>query len=291
MEEKSTTKDIIDITTNGTGYLCRRDVSEVVIQNNKLGTALNGDLVEVYVKEKKGRREGVVLRVLERAKDEFVGIVEKENGEYFLIPDNKRVHRDIKIVGDTSKLSANIKALVKLTKWDNPEEDPEGKLLRVLGQPGVHEVEMQSIILGRGFDPNFPASVERAAEKIRETKKEFFEREIPKRTDLRNTITFTIDPYNAKDFDDAISVKKLEDGKVEIGVHIADFSTYVLEGDEIDKEARERGTSIYLVDRTIPMLPEVLSNDVCSLNPNEDKLTFSGVFILDKNAEIFVIYI
>jgi len=215
-------------------------------------------------------------------------------------PDEYRVYADFSIASSLLKGAVDgDKVQVKLLKWDDYLKNPEGEVVRVLGKKGQHNVEMESIVLDKGFDTRFPAEVEREAEQIEKTKNEIMAAEIATigkehgRRDFRDTLTFTIDPIDAKDFDDAISFKEILDDKTagtaplyEIGVHIADVSHYVREGNALDKEALRRGSSVYLVDRTVPMLPEVLSNDVCSLNPNEDKLTFTASFIMDASGHI-----
>lgn len=233
---------------------------------------------------------GEVTRIMERAKETFVGTVDVEQGLYFLIPDDKKMYTDIVIAPDDAKQAGlekdqKVQIHLNLAGWTDPKKNPIGKVLRILGKKGENNVEMESIVLEKGFEMNFPPGVEQEAEEI-ERNKEITAEEIAKRRDIRDTMTFTIDPFDAKDFDDAISFKIMGDGLYEIGVHIADVSHYVCEGSALDKEAVKRGCSIYLVDRTIPMLPEVLSNDVCSLNPHEDKLTFSAIFTIDDHARI-----
>ena len=178
------------------------------------------------------------------------------------------------------------KVQAQIVDWKDPSKGPEGKVIKILGKKGVHEVEMQSIILEKGFELDFPQEVEKDAHKILDDSKKDFDEEIKNRKDFRNVLTFTIDPSDAKDFDDALSFQKVSDELFQVGVHIADVSHFVKTAGIIDKEARRRGTSVYLVDRTIPMLPEILSNDLCSLKPDEDKLTFSAVFVINKNAEV-----
>ena len=170
-----------------------------------------------------------------------------------------------------------------MTDWKAGEKNPEGEIIKVLGAPGEHETEIHSILAEYGLPYSFPEEVEREAEEI---DRRILDSEVAKRRDMRKICTFTIDPKDAKDFDDALSIQKLENGNWEIGVHIADVSHYVVPGTMLDDEAYDRATSVYLVDRVVPMLPEVLSNDVCSLRPNENKYTFSAVFELDENADV-----
>jgi ribonuclease R len=260
---------------------------DIEIQNDYINTALNRDTVEIALLPKvEGERlHGEVIKIIKRAKTQFVGTIEKKDGLSFLAPDDQRMYTDI-ILSPEENIEDGMKVLVEMTDWTDPKKNPEGKILEVLGKKGEHNVEMKAIVLGHGFDTSFPIDVEKSAKEIENKKIEILNAEIPKRKDFRNVITVTIDPPDAKDFDDALSVKTLENGNYEIGVHIADVSHYVTPGSPIDKEAQKRATSIYLVDRTIPMLPEVISNDVCSLNPNEDKLAYSAVFEITKTGEI-----
>ena len=278
----------ITITSRGVGYLPNDLFEEdIEIPNNYTNTALNKDTVEIVLHPKiEGERiRGEVVKIIERAKTRFVGVVEKEDGLLFLAPDDKRMYVDILLPPD-SKVENGIKVLAELTHWSDPKKNPEGKIIKILGKKGEHNVEMQAIVLEHGFEAGFPSYVERAAAEIENKKRDILQAEIGRRKDFRSIMTMTIDPPDAKDFDDAISIKNLKNGNVEVGVHIADVSHYVTPGDDIDKEAQKRATSIYLVDRTIPMLPEVISNDVSSLNPGEDKLTYSAVFELTKNGDV-----
>ena len=278
----------ITITSRGVGYLPNDLFEEdIEIPNNYTNTALNKDTVEIVLHPKiEGERiRGEVVKIIERAKTRFVGVVEKEDGLLFLAPDDKRMYVDILLPPD-SKVENGIKVLAELTHWSDPKKNPEGKIIKILGKKGEHNVEMQAIVLEHGFEAGFPSYVERAAAEIENKKRDILQAEIGRRKDFRSIMTMTIDPPDAKDFDDAISIKNLKNGNIEVGVHIADVSHYVTPGDDIDKEAQKRATSIYLVDRTIPMLPEVISNDVSSLNPGEDKLTYSAVFELTKNGDV-----
>ena len=278
----------ITITSRGVGYLPNDLFEEdIEIPNNYTNTALNKDTVEIVLHPKiEGERiRGEVVKIIGRAKTRFVGVVEKEDGLLFLAPDDKRMYVDILLPPD-SKVENGIKVLAELTHWSDPKKNPEGKIIKILGKKGEHNVEMQAIVLEHGFEAGFPSYVERAATEIENKKRDILQAEMGKRKDFRSIMTMTIDPPDAKDFDDAISIKNLKNGNVEVGVHIADVSHYVTPGDDIDKEAQKRATSIYLVDRTIPMLPEVISNDVSSLNPGEDKLTYSAVFELTKDGDV-----
>ncbi|MDB5238891.1 MAG: rnr [Candidatus Parcubacteria bacterium] len=295
----------ISTIAKGAGFLDDPDPTKesIYIEPGFLNTALNNDTVEVRVENRKMRgvmeRVGVVTRVIERAKTAFVGTIDTkpggaERGDVILIPDDKRMYTSILIpAAAAAGLVDGLKVYVEIdfASWKDAQKRPTGKVIRILGKKGVNDVEMESIVLEKGFAVGFPPEVEREAREIGTKGKIITAEEIADRRDMRTTQTFTIDPFDAKDFDDAISFKELPGAggdakRYEIGVHIADVSHYVREGSALDKEAVKRGCSVYLVDRTIPMLPEVLSNDVCSLNPHEDKLSFSAIFVMNDKAEI-----
>ncbi len=281
----------ISITSKGTGYVDigepnkdkkRNKGEDPEIDYKHLNTALHGDTVEILLHPKgSGRQTAEVIKILKRVKNRFTGLLEIENGMYFLKPDDTKMYTDI-LVHQDSLLGATEgqKVFVEITSWTDAKKAPIGKVVKVLGRPGDNNVEMHAIAIEKGFDAELPSGVEAEARKIKE--RGITEEDLKNRRDFRQTLTFTIDPADAKDFDDAISFKELSADEFEVGIHIADVSHYVQIGSELDKEARERGTSVYLVDRTIPMLPEVLSNDLCSLVPNEDRLTMSAVFVLNK---------
>lgn len=294
---------IISVTQTGVGYATVAGFDEdVQIQPQFLNTALHGDEAEIILfpllrrsagegepKTEGERLSGEVTRILKRAKTEFVGTIDKRKGSGFAFvkPDDRRMYMDIFISPfQSKKLQNGYKALVKIKKWDDPKKNPEGEIVRILGKKGDNDTEMESIIAEKGFQSGFPLKVEKEAEALGKKSKPIPRKDISERTDFRGVTTFTIDPEDAKDFDDAISFRHVTDNLFEIGVHIADVSHYVREGSELDKEALHRGVSVYLVDRTIPMLPEVLSNDICSLNPREDKLTFSAVLTMTPNGDI-----
>lgn len=288
VQKKTKAEGIIDITRSGSAYVIMNNVQlkDVFIHQKNLGNALDGDLVSINVFGGRNSRklEGEVVEVLERAKTEFVGLVEVVGKFAFLIPDSPKMHVDIYI--PLSKLNGakhGEKAIAKMVDWPADASSPFGEIIDVLGKPGEHDVEMYSILAQYGFPHKFPAHVEKAADEI---PIEITQEEINKRKDFREVTTFTIDPIDAKDFDDALSIQKLENGNFQVGVHIADVTHYVQEDSIIDKEAIERATSIYLVDRVIPMLPEVLSNNVCSLRPNEEKLCFACVFEITEKAKV-----
>lgn len=261
---------------------------DVAIRLEHIKHALPGDTVLVEVTDQKidDMNQGMVVEIIKRAKTKFVGTVQKDR-DCFVIPDSQKVYVYLNLPeSEAAKVAHNDKVYVELDKWDDAKERPDVKVLQVIGKKGVHEVEIRSIILEKGFDAEFAEAVLRDADEMKAKWSPIPESEIAKRRDMRDTLTFTIDPIDAKDFDDALSIKNLDNGNYEIGVHIADVSHYVTPGTIIDKEAYERQFSVYLVDRTIPMLPEVLSNDLCSLNPNEEKLAFSAIFELNKNGDV-----
>jgi ribonuclease R len=278
----------------GTGFMAHPDLKEdIVIERENLGIALDGDIVEVsYPTPRPGQRaEGKVTKVIKRVHNELIGVVkERTPGDptsLYLQPDSHRIHiRPALPASDGGNVG--MKVAVTLVDWTDPATEPKASVIEVLGRAGDHETEMRAIIRGGGFALDFPKAVATAAEDIHARRDEIFReaQSDPKRRDMRDVTTMTIDPVDAKDFDDALSLRTLENGNVEVGIHIADVSHYVREGEPIDDEAQERGTSVYLVDRVIPMLPEVLSNDLCSLRPHEDRLAFSAVFELNPNAEI-----
>ncbi len=277
----------VDMKRTGKAYVITEELGEdVYIAPNNTSHALNGDKVKVRLFPKRqGRKiEGQIMEILERAKTEFVGVIQATKKYAFLIPDNPNMPVDIFIPLEKLHGAANgLKAVARITDWPRESNTPFGEITTVLGTPGDNDVEMNSILVEFDFPVRFPESVEKEAERL---PVEITSYEIQQRRDFRDTLTITIDPEDAKDFDDALSLKKLENGHWEVGVHIADVSWYVRPGSGIDREAFERGTSVYLVDRVIPMLPEKLSNSVCSLKPNEDKLCFSAVFQLDDEAHV-----
>jgi ribonuclease R len=278
----------------GIGFVAHPDLEEdIVIERESLGFALDGDVVEIELKAKAAdkRQEGVVVRVVKPAHRELIGTVKErtENGQMmkYVQPDNTRIHIRPLLPNATAN-DMGMKVVVEIESWKNPLLDPLAKITEIIGRAGDHETEMQAIIRSGGFSKSFPDSVQETAHKLYESKEQVFSDALrdPKRKDMRGITTMTIDPADAKDFDDALSCRTLPNGNIEVGIHIADVSHYVVEGQPLDQEAKERGTSVYLVDRVIPMLPEVLSNDLCSLRPNEDRLAFSAVFELDSDAHI-----
>ncbi len=283
-------RGIISVTSKASGYVPAEGFEEdIEIPAGFLNTALHGDTVEVGLRprERGARASGEVLAVVSRAKETFIGVVEKRGEECHVMADDRRMYADIVILKVAAKdLQNGQKVLVHLEKWDDPQKNPEGRVIKVLGQSGDTEVEMAAITLAQGFEMEYSAEVIHDAEKLQAESKEKEAAEILKRRDFRDIFTFTIDPADAKDFDDAISYEKKDSGTYEIGVHIADVSYYVKEGGALDREARKRGTSVYMIDRVVPMLPEIISNDLCSLNPHENKMTFSAVFTFSKEGVI-----
>ncbi|MFZ4581330.1 MAG: ribonuclease R [Paludibacter sp.] len=268
-------------------YLLPDDGGELVfIPERKTNHALLNDKVKVflYASRKNQTPEGEVVEIIKRAKDTFVGILQVSDNFAFLISDNKVLTTDIFIPKSKLKDGKNgQKAVVKLLEWEPNLKNPVGEVIDVLGDKGDNTVEMHAILAEFGLPYKYPTDVEAAANKMDAG---ITPEEVSKRIDMRQVTTFTIDPRDAKDFDDALSLRKLSNGLWEVGVHIADVTHYIRPGSIIEREAQQRATSVYLVDRTIPMLPEHLSNGICSLRPNEDKLTYSVIFQMNDNAEI-----
>ena len=278
----------VDMTADGSAYIIPEDEFEkdIFVAPKKLKNALHGDTVKAYVFAKKSGRknEGEVVEIIKRAKSDFTGVIKISDRFAFVIADDKKMMHDIFVpLADTLEAKNGQRVLVTLSDWPESAKNPIGMVKHVLGNQGENNTEMNAILAQYGFPLEFPPQVEKEASAIPE---EIPAAEIAKRKDFRNILTFTIDPADAKDFDDAISYQKLPNGNHEIGVHIADVSHYVIQGTDLDKEAYSRATSVYLVDRVIPMLPERLSNGVCSLRPHEDKLCFAAVFELDEQANI-----
>ncbi|MBL85459.1 MAG: ribonuclease R [Winogradskyella sp.] len=280
---------ILDLASKGNGYVISDDFEEdVFIASNNINKALDGDEVEFYAykRRKRGKIEGEITNILKRAKTEYVGTIQiQQNRNFaFVVADSSKMYKDIFVpINKTKKAEDGDKVLVTLTDWPEKADSPYGKVLEVLGKPGEHNTEIHAILAEYGLPHEFPYEVEKFANDLDIS---ITEEEIAKRRDMRKDLTFTIDPKDAKDFDDALSFKVLENGLYEIGIHIADVSHYVQPGTVLDDEAYERATSIYLVDRVVPMLPERLSNGACSLRPHEEKYTFSAVFQMNNQCEI-----
>jgi len=288
IEINKTLSGVIDFNHSGNAYVNVEGMNEdIFVHVKNVKNALQGDTVIIVPFKFKGKKlEGAVVKVLERSRTEFVGTFQyvKTKDIGFVIFDKKMMNTDIFISKHNfGGAKEGDKVVVKMLGWDEKSKNPEGKIIKVLGKPGEHETEIHSIITEHGLPYHFPQEVEDEANSI---SKNLLKSEISKRKDMRNILTFTIDPKDAKDFDDAISIRKLKNGNYEVGIHIADVSYYVKPNTKLDEEAYKRATSVYLVDRVVPMLPEVLSNELCSLRPNEDKFTFSVVLELNDNAEI-----
>ena len=277
----------IDISSRGTGYVITKELQEdIMIPKRCVGQALHGDEVEVYVyHRRRGQQpEGEITKVIKRNKTEFVGEIQVHEKFAFVKVTDPKVQTDFFIPGRKINGAKDGQVvLVEFVEWNDKQDSPNGRVKEILGDPGEHDTEIHAILAQYGLPNEFPARVEEFTENL---DKSISNKEIGKRRDMRDTLTYTIDPADAKDFDDALSFKKLENGRYEIGIHIADVSHYVEPDTPLDEEAYERATSVYLVDRVVPMLPEVLSNGVCSLNPHEDKLCFSAVFIMDDNCKV-----
>ncbi|WP_324024769.1 ribonuclease R [Maribacter sp. BPC-D8] len=286
-DTKSYHEGTVDVTGKGNAYIVVDGMDDdIFIPANKLNKAFHKDKVEVYIypRSKSKKLEGEIVKVLERYKTTFVGIVDMQKTFAFVRPTDFRMYTDIFVSKDKlNGANDGEKVLVEITDWPEDVDSPFGRVTEVLGIPGEHDTEIHSILAEYGLPYSFPADVQNFADGIDTSIKE---EEIKKRRDIRDVLTFTIDPKDAKDFDDALSFQKLENGNYEIGIHIADVSHYLQKDTILDDEAYERATSVYLVDRVVPMLPEVLSNNACSLRPNEEKYTFSAIFELDSDAII-----
>lgn len=284
---KSLITGVVDMKQTGKAYILTDELGEdIFISANNTNRALHRDTVKVRLfPKRKGRKvEGQIDEVIKRHRDTFVGIVELSGKYAFLVPDDTRVPIDIYLpAAGLNNAKHGEKAIARITDWPENAKNPFGEIVEVLGQPGEHNVEMQSILAGSGFPIKFPKYVREEAKKIVQ---KYQSPDLSDRMDFRNIFTCTIDPEDAKDFDDALSLHKLDNGNWEVGIHIADVSFYIKPGGAIDEEAYKRATSVYLVDRVIPMLPEELSNDLCSLNPHVDKLCYAAVFELDHAARV-----
>ena len=277
----------IDITNNGAAFVVvEGQDDDIYVGPNKLRHALNGDIVTVRITSGGGGRhaEGEVVEIVKRRREQFVGIVEISKHYAFLVPDKTQMPYEIFIPLDKlNNAERGQKAVARIVEWTEKQKNPIGEIIEVLGNVGENNTEMHAILAEYGLPYRFPKRVEDAAAEVDET---ISEQEIAARRDFRQVTTFTIDPADAKDFDDAISFRRISDDRFEVGVHIADVTFYVRPNTALEKEAYQRATSVYLVDRTVPMLPEKLSNKVCSLRPNEEKLCFSAVFELDADANV-----
>ena len=279
----------LDSTRKGAGFVVpekkKAGEADVFVPPHKLGGAVHGDRVVARVEGRRGRDnpEGRIIQVLERAHTQVVGTLQRGKRFGFVVPDNTRLGFDVYVPEeDLKQAEEGQKVVVTIEDWGDGTKNPEGRVVEVLGDPDAPGVDILSIIRTHELDPEFPPEVESSAQAIRGD----FDAEARRRLDLRETLVFTIDPHDAKDFDDALSIERKGDDLWEIGIHIADVSHYVKEGSPIDEEAFERGTSVYLVDRVIPMLPEHLSNGLCSLKPDEDRLTYSVIATIDGKGDV-----
>jgi len=272
--------------------ICDELEQDIKVDADFLQNALDGDTVKVlsFGPGYGDRRpEGEVIEVIERKRKEFVGRVEMSNRFAFVVPDSRKMHFDIFVrLDDLKGAQNNDKVIVALTKWPEEDKSPVGKVVKVLGPAGQNDAEIHSIMAEFDLPFEFPQDVQEETKKIKFT---LNKKELAQRRDYRNYTTFTIDPADAKDFDDALSLRKLDNGNWEVGVHIADVTHYLKEDTALEREAEERATSVYLVDRVIPMLPEKLSNELCSLKPHEDRLTFSAVFEMNDEADVKDVWI
>lgn len=285
----------ISITSKKDGYVRVAELEHegaIFVDHSHLHTALHGDIVEVELlgkkKNVKGEDEmyGSVTKIIERGKKGYAGILEEENGMFFLVPDDKRMYTDVIIPNNKrNEAEVGMKVVVNITDWTDAKKSPIGEVTFVLGKPGDNDAEMLAYALERGFSDKHQEKVVNEAKEIKS--RGITEEDKKDRRDFRSIPTFTIDPADAQDFDDAISFQKLENGHYEVGIHIADVSFYVKPGMHLDEEAISRQTSVYLVDRCIPMLPEVLSNDLCSLVQGQDRLVMSAVFEIDDDGKIY----
>ena len=277
----------VDIAGRGQGYIIVDELEDdIYVSNKNLNKALHGDIVEVYVfkRKKGGKSEGKITRILERKRTEFVGTIQVQDNFAFVAVSDNKMYTDIFVPKNKINGAKNgEKVLVSMEDWPEKADSPFGSVIKILGMPGEHDTEIHSILAQYGLPYEFPKEVEDYANQLDTS---IQASEIKKRRDMRDILTFTIDPKDAKDFDDALSFREMEQGNYEIGIHIADVSHYVRPGNELDDEAYERATSVYLVDRVVPMLPEILSNNACSLRPNEEKYTFSAVFEINKQGEV-----
>jgi ribonuclease R len=277
----------VDMTRTGAAYIvCEGLEDDVYVPSSLMNTALHGDRVVIKSWQPRGRRrfEGEVIKVLERATEHFLGVIRLYERYAIVVPEKAQAMDILVNLEETKSAKDGDLVVVKIQNWGDAKTGTiQGKVTTVLGAAGSHDIEMKAILINNGFNLEYPEDAVAESEKL-ET--EITEAEVSRRRDMRGVTTFTIDPFNAKDFDDALSFQYLEDGNLEIGVHIADVSHYLKPGTALDKEAYKRSTSVYLVDRVLPMLPEKLSNELCSLRPHEDKLTFSAIFVFDKNDKI-----
>ena len=284
---KTYLQGVLDVTSKGNAYAIVESLDEdVFIPAGRLNKGFHGDLVEIFLKQKrKGKKaEGEVSKIVERKTNTYVGVLDKQKTFAFVRPTDMRMYTDVFIPQERiNGAEDGDKVLVTLGDWPDGADSPYGTVKEVLGKPGEHSTEIHAILAEYGLPSTFPHEVQQYAQTLDTSIKE---EEILRRRDMREVLTFTIDPKDAKDFDDALSFSVLDNGNYEIGIHIADVSHYVLPDTVLEEEAYARATSVYLVDRVVPMLPEVLSNEACSLRPKEEKYTFSAIFEMNAKAEL-----
>ncbi len=283
---KGTVEGTLSVTMSGLGFVdCPTLTEDIRVDSSAFGGAFHGDTVRVSYKTVGDRTRGEIIEVIKRARTELTGTIEADRGFVFVVPDDQKFHADIILahegVGDATP---GDKVLVHIDAWGGPNESPTGAVIRVLGKSGEHEAETAALVLSHGFDISFPADALQEAKEIAENERTIKNEDVKDRRDFRGVPTITIDPFDAKDFDDALSLQTLPNGDLEIGVHIADVSYYIRPGSALEASARKRATSVYLPDRTVPMLPHELSNDLCSLTPGDEKRTVSAVFIFPKDG-------
>ncbi len=287
LNSKTIHRGVIDLMPKGHAYVIIEDIEkDAVVPFSKLNKAFHRDEVDVYVYPRKSskRQEAEVVNIVKRKKESFVGIVETHKTFAFVRPTDSRMYTDFFVSAENlGGAKQGEKVVVELLEWPKDAASPFGKIVQILGMPGEHHTEIHAILAEYGLPYEFPFEVEQFAQKI---DTEIKDEEIAKRRDFREILTFTIDPADAKDFDDALSFRILTNGNYEIGIHIADVSHYVQHNTILEEEAYERATSVYLVDRVVPMLPEILSNQACSLRPREEKYTFSAVFEVNDQAKV-----
>ena len=283
ISSKSINKGIFIIHRGKTSIILGEDEKEVVVSSTQKHKAFSGDLVSYYTYPSRGRRkeEAKIIEIIERKTTTFVGTLKILNNTRFVIVSNRKANVDFYIKNDNSNAKNGDRVVIEFIEWKDTKS-PRAKIINILGKPGENETEIHTILSEYGLPYHFDVQVEKELDKIEENISKVEE---TKREDFRKKTTFTIDPKDAKDFDDAISFDITSEG-YEVGIHIADVSHYVKPNTKLDTEAYNRGTSVYLVDRVVPMLPEKLSNNICSLRPKEDKLTFSAVFTLDINGKV-----
>ncbi len=284
---KKNVRGYIDINSLGNGYVSSEDFDvDIFIHKKNVGNVVSGDLVDVQLlsKHKKHKPEGIIDAIIERNTHEVVGVVEMSNSSVFVVPHNPRIHFDVFVPkSERNNISDGQMVVVEIVNWGIKKQSPTGKVIDVLGYPGDNQTEIHAILSEFNLPYKFTEEIIEEANNI---SKQISSEEIKKRRDFRKVCCFTIDPKDAKDFDDALSIQQLSNGNLEIGIHIADVSYYLEKNGLLDREAQERATSVYLVDRVVPMLPETLSNELCSLKPKEEKLCFSAVFELDEDANL-----